>query len=233
MSSGKPGLTGAVSLRVNVQLPPGERRFLEKLRLVGDIGIGDARFTAPQTQQGLERISANALGGEDDPGDVVSQLRGHVSVANGVATLSGVTFRVPGASAAMSGTYELITRRVDLRGMVRLDEKLSQTTTGIKSFLLKAIDPVFRRKKTPFDSSGQDHRAVRAYFDCAEFLAKPGRSLLRFSFFAGDSLQRVCRLVVEFLRQDLHQLGENPCARPILVVPFHQAPRGCARARLH
>jgi hypothetical protein len=33
-----------------------------------------------------------------------------------------------------------------LRGTLKLDAKLSQTTTGIKSFLLKAIDPLFKKK---------------------------------------------------------------------------------------
>jgi len=47
----------------------------------------------------------------------------------------------------MSGTYHLITHRVDLHGQVRLQEKLSETTTGIKSFLLKALDPFFRKRK--------------------------------------------------------------------------------------
>jgi hypothetical protein len=36
---------------------------------------------------------------------------------------------------------------VDLRGTVRLEEDLSQTTKGVKSSLLKALDPFFRRKK--------------------------------------------------------------------------------------
>jgi AsmA-like C-terminal region len=147
VSSGPPGLTGVVSLRFRVGLPPGDRPFLEKLRLNGDIGVGGARFTEGGTQQELEHISRNAEHGDENPADVVSDLQGHVSVANGVATLTNVRFRVPGASAAMSGTYHLITRTVDLRGTVYVQEKLSQTTKGIKSFLLKALDPFFRKKK--------------------------------------------------------------------------------------
>jgi AsmA-like C-terminal region len=147
VSSRPPGMTGEVSLRCKAGLPPGDRPFLEKLTLTGQIGIDDARFTNSKTQHGLERISRNALHGEDDPAGVVSDVRGRVSVANGVATLSRVTFRVPGAWAAMSGTYHLVTHRVDLRGTVHLEENLSQTTKGVKSFLLKALDPFFRKKK--------------------------------------------------------------------------------------
>ena len=147
VDSGPPGLTGVTSLRFHIELPPGKEVFLQKLRLTGDFGIGDARFTNVSTQQGLDRISRNASDGTDNPADVISDLRGHVSVAGGVATLSHITFHVPGAAAEMNGTYQLLTHRVDLEGTVRLDENLSQATTGIKSFLLKPLDPLFRKRK--------------------------------------------------------------------------------------
>jgi hypothetical protein len=35
---------------------------------------------------------------------------------------------------------------MDFRGTARLVAKVSQTTTGWKSFLLKAVDPIFKRK---------------------------------------------------------------------------------------
>ena len=149
VSSGQPGLNGIVNLRFQVALPAGDQPFLQRLRINGDMGVGDARFTSPATQQGLERISANATPEVVDPADVVSNLKGHVSTANGVATLTGLTFNVPGASANMHGTYQLITHQLDLHGSVQLAEKISQTTTGVKSFLLKALDPIFRKKRQP------------------------------------------------------------------------------------
>ncbi len=147
VSSGPPGLNGVVSLRYTVELPPGEKPFLARLKLTGIMGVSGGRFTDPVTQKGLEHISANAVPEVNDPADAVSNMRGRVSTANGVATLSDISFDVPGASAQLNGTYQLLTHRLDLRGTVRLDEKLSQTTTGVKSFLLKALDPFFRRKK--------------------------------------------------------------------------------------
>jgi hypothetical protein len=147
VSSGTPGLSGSVRLHLKVDLPPGRRRFLEKLRITGEIGIGEGRFTTPETQQGLERISRNAGDRQGTPSEVVSNLKGRVVAAGGLATLSGVTFSVPGASAEMSGTYQLIEHRVDLHGTAHLEEKLSKTTTGVKSLLLKLADPFFRKKK--------------------------------------------------------------------------------------
>lgn len=147
VDAGRPDLTGIVSLRFHVRLGPGKGSFLQKLRLSGEFGIGDARFTNSATQQSVEHISMNAYHGESDPADVVSNLRGRVSTANGVAKLTDISFDVPGATAHMNGTYELLTHRVDLRGTVRLEESLSKTTTGVKSFLLKALDPFFRKRK--------------------------------------------------------------------------------------
>jgi hypothetical protein len=34
---------------------------------------------------------------------------------------------------------------MDFRGELRLDAKLSETTSGIKSFLLKLVDPLFEK----------------------------------------------------------------------------------------
>jgi hypothetical protein len=59
---------------------------------------------------------------------------------------SKLTFGVEGASLAMAGTYNMNSGQLDFRGKLRLDAKLSQTTTGMKSFFLKAVDPFFKGK---------------------------------------------------------------------------------------
>ena len=40
-----------------------------------------------------------------------------------------------------------MTEKVDFRGTATMDVKLSQMTTGITSFFLKALDPFFSKKK--------------------------------------------------------------------------------------
>jgi hypothetical protein len=37
---------------------------------------------------------------------------------------------------------------MDFRGTARMDAKLSETTTGFKSVLLKAVDPFFKKGKS-------------------------------------------------------------------------------------
>jgi hypothetical protein len=47
----------------------------------------------------------------------------------------------------MYGTYDLLNEKIDLHGRMRVDTKISKTETGMKSFLLKALDPFFKKKK--------------------------------------------------------------------------------------
>lgn len=47
----------------------------------------------------------------------------------------------------MHGTYNLITHHIDLRGQLNVDSKLSNTTSGGKAFLLKIMDPFFKKRK--------------------------------------------------------------------------------------
>jgi hypothetical protein len=150
--SDRPALNGPIVFRAHVVLPPEHRPFLRRLRLDGDFGITDAEFSSPITQKNVDRLSERARGEEkndktgEDAENVVSGLKGHVMVRNGVARLSNVSFTVPGALARMQGTYDLITHHINLRGTLAMQASLSEATTGIKSWLLKPLSPFFKRK---------------------------------------------------------------------------------------
>ena len=45
----------------------------------------------------------------------------------------------------LDGTYGLESAKLDFQGTAQLEGKLSQATTGFKSFLLKAADPFFKK----------------------------------------------------------------------------------------
>jgi len=151
-------MSGIVSLRAKVSVPPGPRPFLEKLIMQGDFGIDAGSFTKSETQAGVNSLSKGAQGIEDhsksdsdkdegDPETVLSDLKGHAIVKGGIARLSNLSFRVPGALAEMQGTYSLITEKIDLRGTLKTDAEVSKTTHGIKSLLLKVLDPFFKNKR--------------------------------------------------------------------------------------
>jgi hypothetical protein len=151
----RPALNGPIALRAHVELPPGSERFLRRLRLTGAFGIEDARWTRARTQTKINELSARARGDKEKLEDggaqqlerVVSDLKGAVSMRNGVAVLSRVSFRVPGATATGGGTYDVISKHVNLRGTVSMAADASEAASGFKSILLRPFNRLFRRNK--------------------------------------------------------------------------------------
>jgi len=47
----------------------------------------------------------------------------------------------------MRGTYNLIDHKIDLRGQMKVDTKISNTSSGAKALLLKVMEPFFKRRK--------------------------------------------------------------------------------------
>jgi len=138
-------LTGVVSLKARAAVPPGPRPFLHKVELQADFGIDSASFTNLKTQQTVDRLSERAQGEKnEDPESVLSDLKGHVDLKDGIANFSSLSFGVPGAVAQMNGTYDLGSEEIDLRGMLHMRAKLSDATSGIQSFLIKALNPFLR-----------------------------------------------------------------------------------------
>jgi hypothetical protein len=141
-------MSGAIALRAKVQIPPGAESFLQKVKLQGSFGIDDGSFSKPEVQKNVNELSAGARGEKmDDAETVLTDLKGRVSLDGGIAKFSDLSFGIPGAKARMYGTYNLINEKIDLHGRMRVDTKISKTTTGVKSLFLKAIDPIFKKKK--------------------------------------------------------------------------------------
>jgi hypothetical protein len=154
-----PSMTGDVRFRAHVELPPGPG-FLRKVRLTGDFGVAGGKFTSPQRQTPVNRLSDSAQGEKDpreDARTVLSNIKGHVVVRDGTASLANVSFEFPGAFAEMAGTYNLIPKTVDIRGALRTDGTLSDATSGIKALMVKVATPFLKKKSTtvvPFAISG-------------------------------------------------------------------------------
>lgn len=169
LKADEPPMTGALSLKTKFRLPPGDAEGIERLELDGAFEIARARFTAGKVQAKVDELSQKARGeseqqaeeeeqaeeeqAEEEPADekedpeenVVSDFKGRFVMSGGVIRFSSVSFAVPGARVDLGGRYTLQSEALDFRGTVRLDAKLSQLTTGAKSFFLKLIEPLFRR----------------------------------------------------------------------------------------
>ncbi len=71
-------------------------------------------------------------------------MNGNFLISDGNVDFSRLNFGVNGASVELSGNYNVDDGLVDFHGKLYLKAKLSQTTTGPKSFFLKALDPFFK-----------------------------------------------------------------------------------------
>jgi len=147
----RPPMSGGITLVARAEIPPGKEEFLKKVKLRGSFGIAGGTFSKPSTQRGVDKLSAGARGekasDEADPETVLTDLTGRVDLHDGVATLSDLSFGVPSAAARMHGTYNVINEKIDLRGQLQVQSKISNTEKGPKAFLLKVMEPFFKKKK--------------------------------------------------------------------------------------
>lgn len=148
VKTSRPVMTGPISFHTKLLLPPGDRDVVEKLRLNGQFTTPAAHFTKPNIQQKVNELSNRGLGDpqEGDQGRVSSNFRGSFLLQEAQVSFKNLAFTVPGADVRLDGTYGLRSEQIDLHGVARLQAKLSETTTGFKSFLLRAIDPFFKGK---------------------------------------------------------------------------------------
>ncbi len=141
-------MAGEASLISNAQFPSGDGSFLKKLKMDGRFGIGEGSFTNQNTQTDVDKLSAGARGQDKDhPETVLTGLQGSVELVEGIARFSRLSFGIPGAQASLHGTYDLESHKVNLHGDMRVETRISKTTTGFKSLLLKVMDPIFKKKK--------------------------------------------------------------------------------------
>jgi hypothetical protein len=148
--SDKPFLRGLTSLQTDFVVPPGKEEIMSKLQLRGAFSIKAAQFSDLKIQEKIGMLSRRSQGIVTPPDDdsertVTSDFQGKVDLAEGVATLRDLEFAVPGAQIELSGTYGVKTEEIDMHGSARLEARLSEMTTGLKSMLLKLADPFFEK----------------------------------------------------------------------------------------
>jgi hypothetical protein len=156
----RPPMSGVISLQAHSTVPPEGQPFLKEVTLQGDFEISDGHFENPSRQLSVDELSETARGlkksqrNDDKNGDknnptenVISRAHGHVDLRDGVATITNLSFTVPGADALMQGTFNVLDEKINLHGTMKMDAKFSQSTGGIKSLLAKVLDPFFNKKR--------------------------------------------------------------------------------------
>jgi hypothetical protein len=130
-----------------LQLPPGEARVRNRIRVTGRFGLARTTFTNESVRGKLEELSRRSQGkDEDDPlGRVLTNLSGRLVLENGTARLTGMRFQVPGATIALDGTYRLATGAMDFRGTLAMQASVSKAVGGFKSIFIRPFDRLFRK----------------------------------------------------------------------------------------
>lgn len=93
----------------------------------------------------IDELSHRSRGKRPDAAKdgVLSRFQGQFALANARLALNGLQFAVPGAVVKLKGEYALRPETLDFRGMLLMDAKVSDTASGFKRILLKAVDPLF------------------------------------------------------------------------------------------
>jgi AsmA-like C-terminal region len=141
-----PPMIGVADCSGHVRVTKFGPGFLKNLELKGQFAVNGGHFQK-ETQAKANELSARAQGkkpknSEEAPEVTVGTLTGEVTVQGGVAHRSNLFFEVPGARARMQGDYNFLKHQIDLHGDLWTDAQISQDTSGIKSVLLKPLDPL-------------------------------------------------------------------------------------------
>jgi hypothetical protein len=150
VKSEPPPMNGRIRFHAKIRIPPGAGDIPDRLELNGQFEIAGGRFTNAKLEHTLSTISARTQGQTDGPTDnaAASDFQGNFVLRNGLMTLSGFSFHIPGATVRLDGAYGLKTEQLNFRGTVTTEVRLSQMTTGLKSKLLRMVDPIFSRHGT-------------------------------------------------------------------------------------
>ena len=147
LKSSTPSLTGALTLHTKFDLHPGEEVIAKRLKLDGSFDVESAHFTDHETEAKITGLSRRGQGkpGDQEIQNIPFDLAGRFSLDQSQAKFPKLIFGLPGASLQLQGTFELTNQTLDFHGDLRLQAKVSQTTRGIKSLLLKPVDRLFER----------------------------------------------------------------------------------------
>ena len=148
---GRPLLSAGLTDKATIHVPPGRTRMLLKMELSGTATLAGVRWGDTDVQEKVDELSMKAQdkAAEVKDGEVpvaASTLTNRFRLSGGVLALSGIDYKLPGATVLMDGTYSLPAEALDFHGIVRTAAEASHMTTGIKSLLLKPLDPLLKKK---------------------------------------------------------------------------------------
>jgi hypothetical protein len=145
-----PLLTGALTLKAALHIPPGAAPVHERLKLDGAFALDQAQFTSPKIQSRIAELSLRGQGLPQDvktidPASIRSAMHGSFQVAGGVLSLPALDYTVPGAEIQLKGTYGLEGGALSFAGFAKMQATVSKMVGGWKGFLLKPVDRYLKK----------------------------------------------------------------------------------------
>jgi hypothetical protein len=149
--NGVPLMTGQLTLKSSLEIPPGKVPVHERMKLKGQFTLDDAQFTSDKIQG---RIAELSLRGQGDPRDAkdkngAADIRGGLAsdfiMQHGVISLPNLKYSLPGAEIDMTGTYGVKSGELNFLGDAKMQATVSKMLGGWKGLLAKPVDRFFRK----------------------------------------------------------------------------------------
>ena len=148
--SGTPLLTGELTTKARLEIPPGAVPVQERLKLTGTFSLDNAQFTSAKIQERIGELSARGSGRPKEAktggeAEVRSTMKGSYQMANGVVTLPALEYTVPGAVIDLKGSYGVENGALNFAGTAKMQATVSAMVGGWKGMLLKPMDRYFQK----------------------------------------------------------------------------------------
>jgi hypothetical protein len=143
-------LTGDVTTKTSLHIPPRPAPVHERLTLDGWFALKQAHFTSAKIQERIAELSLRGQGRPNevksaDAASILSQMQGRFRMAGGVITLPSLEYTVPGAKIQLKGTYGMEGGALNFAGTAKMDASVSKIVGGWKGMLLVPADRYFKK----------------------------------------------------------------------------------------
>jgi hypothetical protein len=147
-----PLMSGTLQMNAQLHIPPGRQRVTQKLEAGGSFYLSGVAFYSATLQDKVEELSLRAQGrpkeihsGDAAPTAILSNMTARFLLRNAQVMVNDLDYTVPGASTQLNGVYSLDGAVFEFKGHVHTAAKISQMTTGWKSWLARVADPFFQK----------------------------------------------------------------------------------------